>query len=377
LQRLDSNGVAQWANCGILVDGHSQDTWITDYDMKVDAQDCAIIAVNDTRTDPNRNIYAYRVNSEGQMLWGADGLTLSDNNDFEPGPLIAVTSGGNVAFAWQEAQSTRSVINVRKVTAMGADVWNPSTITMSIPSGYGLSIPRIVAADSDAVIVEYLVQTGPNFMSPRDIYVQKFDSMGTALWGDGLPISVVGQLGIQMFPDLMADGAGGAYCYWYDAHDNNHHHVYVQHILHDGTMAWTINGVQASMSSTEIEMSPTLARVPGTGDVMLFYMTANPDQTLWGLGGQKIDSTGQRIWTDDGYDYATLNGQQRFDVLALPEANGATVVYFEFTPGSAVNLLVKGFRVDAEGNAAWFPSPRDLCSVVAGKGYLVGSEKVV
>jgi hypothetical protein len=145
LQRLNADGVPQWTNpCGILITNHPQETWITDWDIAVDLEDHCIIAVNDIRAGGDWDIYGYRISPAGEFVWGVDGIALSDNMNFEATPIVTVTSGGNITFAWQEETPLGMVVNLRKLTTAGADVYTAGTITLS--SQFAVSIPRMAAA---------------------------------------------------------------------------------------------------------------------------------------------------------------------------------------------------------------------------------------
>jgi hypothetical protein len=371
LQRVNADGVVLWQHNGLLVNGHPQETWITDYDMTVDESDHAIIVVNDIRNGADRDIYAYRVSPDGNPVWGPDGITISDNNDFEPDPRVAVTIDGNIVVAWQQAGAT-SMINLRKLTAAGADVWTPAVITMTAP--FGLSIPRVVAAEDDAVILQYLIARGSGMYAPKHIKAVKFDVMGNAMWPDtGVMISSAGGIGPQMKPDLIADGAGGAYSFWYDSHESNQLHAYAQHVLTTGARVWETNGVKLSQSAAELQMSPSLAALPGTDLVAVFYEVTDLNQNLRGVGGQALNDQGQRMWGQNGLNYVPLGSQVRFFIRALPMPAGVAVVYLENTPGSIINSLVKAFRLNADGIPEWTESPRTLCSIVSEKGRLTAT----
>jgi hypothetical protein len=367
LQRLNANGVPQWTQGGLLISNHPQDTWITDYDMTVDSADHAIIAINDIRSGDDWDIYAYRISPTGQSVWGADGLTMSDNDDFEPEPRVIVTSGGNIAVAWMEETAITTVVNVRKVTPAGVDVWTPARITLTGPNG--LSIPRIAAAENDAVIVQYLWHTGSQYWMPRHIYAQKFDSAGHAMWPDtGVVISDTTGIGIQMKPNIVPDRAGGAYSFWYDTRDNNHH-VYVQHVLSNGTMAWTHNGVVVSTLASEMQMDPSLTVLPGADGVATFYMTSDLSQSNWGVGGQRLSANGARQWGESGLDVVPLGQQQRSFVLTFAQGDQAAVTYLEDFEGSVVNTRLMAFAVNIAGQQVWTPSPVTMCNVQSGKGH--------
>jgi len=364
MQYLDADGVIQWEQNGLLISDNPQATWLTDYSLTVDHDDNAIVTFNDTRAGDDWDIYAYRISPAGDFLWGVDGLTLSANDGFEPFPQVTVTSSGNMVFAWPEEY----MIHFRKVNPAGEDMWDPPTITLT--STHGLSVPRIVAAENDGVILQVLNAAGPNYWDPKHIYVHKFDSLGTALWGDdGVAVSTAGGIAVYMFPNLADDGNGGAYSYWYDTR-NMDHHVYAQHVLSDGSVAWTANGVQTCLTSSQLQMSPALSRLGETGDVLVFYNATNMNQTQVGIQGQRISSEGIRQWTDDGVILAPLSNQSRWDIQAHAIEDGAVVTYFDTPIGDYNNSYVKAIRVDEAGVQVWDTSPTYMSSYLGDKVHL-------
>jgi hypothetical protein len=367
LQRLNADGEIMWAQNGLLISNHAQATWLTDYSLTVDHEDHAVVVFNDIRSGDDWDIYAYRISPTGRFVWGDDGLTLSANDGFEPFPQVAVTSSGNIAFAWQDDE----VIHLRKVTPDGGDCWNPPTITLT--GDFGLSIPRLTIGDNDEVILQVLARIGPNFYDPKYIYAHKFDSLGTALWGvHGALISSAGGIAIYMFPSITSDGNGGAYSYWYDTR-HVIHHAYVQHVLSDGTIDWTANGVCVRSAPYELQMDIALACLPATGDVLAFYIATGTNQARNGIQGQKINAAGERQWTDDGIELVPLADLVIMGIQAFAYEDGAIITYFETPVGDMVNSYVKAMRVDGNGDQVWATSPVIMCSHLSMKLHLNAS----
>jgi hypothetical protein len=361
LQRLNGEGTAQWAEDGLLISDHPQESWLTDYDLAVDSADHAIIALNDIRAGGDWDIYAYRISPSGEFIWGANGVTISDNAGFEPDPRVVVTPAGNVVIGWQE----ENMVHLRKLTPEGADFWNPATKTLT--SMYGLSIPRLAIAGNDDVILQLLVSQGPNYYDPKHLYAHKFDAVGNPLWGSGgVRVQNAGGFGPQMRPAIVTDGAGGAFSYWYD--DRTVLHAYAQHINSDGTMAWTVNGVVVSTTS-DLQMNPSLVHIPATGDVMLFYENTNSLQTIGGVYGQKINSMGVRQWGNGGIAFVPMSAEARMLIRVNLVENDAVVAYLENPTGDFVNTRLKAMRVDGAGSQVWDPSPVTMASVISQKGY--------
>src|SRR4030095_7832638 len=99
-QRLDAAGVEQWPHGGILVSANPQSTSLVDWDLICDSQDHCVLTFTDTRAGGDLDVYAYRIAPNGAFVWGNNGMTLSNNGDYEPSPRVCETSGGLFAFAW-------------------------------------------------------------------------------------------------------------------------------------------------------------------------------------------------------------------------------------------------------------------------------------
>jgi hypothetical protein len=365
LQRLDSQGNPVWAHNGLLISHHTQNSWITDWDLGVDPTNSAIIAVNDIRIDPNWDIYAYRISPDGDFLWGPDGIALSafGNSDFEADPRVAISGEGNVLIAWQGMGTNGyAAVKIRKLTLDGTDVWSPSTI--AIGSTYGNYFPRIVPADNDGVITSYVVKQGSSMYAARHIYMQKYDASGVAQWtAGGVPVYVGNGVGMVEKPFLLADSLDGAFCTWDDSRQGTSaQHTWAQHILTDGTAAWTVNGVQLDMNASRMQLDPTASRVAGLQDLILFYLETDPNQTVFSVGYQRISSAGTRLWTNNGIMYAPLDARQELNISSFALGEGAVVVFAQYLVGGAGNSDIEAIRVDGNGANVWATSPVIMCS---------------
>ncbi len=362
LQRLDVDGVPQWANpCGILISDHPQDTWLTDWDIAVDVADNCILAINDIRNGADRDITVYSIGPQQEFLWGPDGIALSNNDGFEPDPRILPMENGDVVFAWQEEDS----IHIRKLDSEGHDAFeNSATITFT--QANGVSIPRLAALDNNGFALSYLAQQGTQFSSPRYLYVRSYNDDGSARWVEqGIEIMNQSGIGIQMRPDLVSDGAGGVYVYWYDARGNVHH-CYVQHIENDGLAHWTANGVSVDASASELQMSPSAVNT-GLG-IVIFYQSSNTNQSQGGLQAQYLNADGQAQWGANGVVIAPLSAEPCFNVRAFVQNGNYAVFYSQYAPGSQLNTLLRASQLNEAGQSTWTPAIKLLCSVSSEKG---------
>ena len=371
IQYLDPAGVPQLGNNGLLVSNHTQDTWITDWDMAVDQNDHAILAINDIRAGGDWDIYGYSVSTDGTFNWGIDGITLSNNAYFEPTPQVMTANDGNIYFAWQQETDDGYVINVYKVSPAGQDMWIPATITLS--SEFGLSIPRLAPTNDGGFLLQYLVAQGGGFPTPNHLYIQRFNASGVPQWETaGVGLNVAGGFGFAPLPNLVSDGNNGAVSFWYDSRTMQNH-VYLERINGLGNVSWTRDGVLAS-TANELQTSPAIAFNPATSNTTVFYQTSNTGQTASGLGAQLFNAAGERQWTDNGIALVPLSTQQQYLLQAFPQSDGtAVVVYLEYVAGSAVNALLKAIKLDDQGSMVWGSTATVLASTPSSKGHLAAS----
>lgn len=373
IQYLNNAGIPQLGVNGLLVSSHTQETWITDWDMTVDQGDNAILAINDIRSGGDWDIYGYSISTTGTFNWGADGKALSDNTWFEPTPRVITASDGNIYFTWQQESDAGYVVNVRKVSPDGVDLWNPVMITLT--SNFGLSIPRLAPTNDGGFLLQYLVAQSGGFPTPNHLYIQRYNADGMAQWqAAGVGLNTAGGFGFAPLPNLVSDGNDGAISYWYDSRTMQNH-VYVQRIDSSGTVLWTSNGILAS-TATELQTSPALAFIPSTGNTFVFYQTSNTGQTASGVGAQMFNAEGVRQWSDDGIALVALSNQQQYLLQAAPQPDGsAVVVYLEYLAGSAINSNLKAIKVNTAGTTVWGQIATVMASTASQKGHLAATHR--
>src|SRR6185295_14104037 len=77
---------------------------------------------------------------------------------------------------------------------------------------------------------------------PGDIYVQRMDGAGNALWGaSGIAICVAANL--QQLPQIVSDDQGGAIVVWQDDRSDPNGDIYAQRVNSSGAPLWFPGGV--------------------------------------------------------------------------------------------------------------------------------------
>jgi hypothetical protein len=369
LQRLDAQGNPLWVTNGILISSHPQMSWLTDWDMTVDNANHAILTFQDIRNGGNNNVVAYRISPTGSFVWGADGIALSNSTAFNAAPKVCATSVGNAVFAWQ----ADDVTIIQKVSPSGSLMWGSAGITLSGSEQY--TWPQLLPVGSDDVILKYFLDTGTFPALTRNVYAQRYNSSGTAVWSTPTTVTNLGGLTAwtQVLP-FISDGADGFYIAWHDQRygSGSPPKVYVQHVNSGGQAVFTANGVEVSSSSYMLT-DAGLALPPGSTSVYVFYNEIEPMfQNQWGVSGQKISSTGAKQWGNNGISVVPVSGTQVYQVDARKSPTDVVLFYEEYVDN--VNIILKAKRLDASGTGLWSPAIKEISSVVSEKVHPVVNE---
>jgi hypothetical protein len=369
MQRLDAQGNELWATNGILISDNPQMTWLTDWDMTADNANHAILTFQDVRNGDN-DVVAYRISPSGSFVWGDNGIELSSGPAFDASPKVTVTAAGNAVFAWQ----ADDVIILQKVSPTGSLMWGSDGITLST-TGITFSWPQLLPVGTDEVILKYFQDTGTFPSITRNIYAQRYDASGNPVWAS--PTVVTGLGGIVAWTQVLPfenDGSDGFYIAWHDQRygPSSPSKVYVQHINSSGQAVFTTNGVEVSGSSYMLDEAK-LARPEGSSDIYVFYDEIEPlFQSDFGISGQKISSTGAKLWGPNGLTIIPVSGVQTYIVDARKSPADMAVFYEEYVDN--VNIILKAARVDTDGNMVWPSGSVNISTVVSSKVHPVVNE---
>jgi len=364
LQRLDRDGNTMWPQNGILVSNKPQDTWITDYDLTVDPSGYAVITFADIRTGQS-NPVGYRVSPDGDMMWGANGIMLADDSNFDPSPKVCTTTQGNSVFAWESCPDSGDyVVKLQKISPDGNLLWGAG-ITLS-QSGVDLTVPFLQPADDDNVYLIWHTETGPYYAPNRGLYVQKLDANGTFMWASNAEIYAPVTEGPVVYLKMCRDDAGGIVFAWYRSIDISHFYSYVQHMAADGTVTMPADGVQTSTSSMRLHMYPAPAFLPQTQEIVVFFSEQDSNQVMRGMYAQKLDLQGNRLWGDEGIELIGLSDNDYLLFSADGKDNKAICIYQAAVFGS-MDAKMQAVMLDDQGDFVWPEQFIDLSSVQSEK----------
>ncbi|MFA4948298.1 MAG: hypothetical protein WC674_07310, partial [Candidatus Krumholzibacteriia bacterium] len=284
-QRVDGTGTPRWAEYGIPI-------CTADYAQNAprivpDGAGGAIILWADYRTG-QYNIYAQRVNADGDTLWAADGIPIDTSKGDQWG-LEAVPDGeGGAYLAWLDSRNGFGDVYAQRIDVDGNVLWGPGVPICSV-SSWASNIRLAAASGGGACIAWFDYRDWYN-----DIYAQKIDQDGVTAWENN-GIQVCPESWNKYGPQIADDGDGGAIVAWYD--ERNYYEVYAQRIDSGGNRAWAELGVLVFPSYGD---SDVRIISDGSGGAIVgldIYWDENLPNDIY---AQRLDHDGNPLWGPKG-----------------------------------------------------------------------------
>lgn len=347
LQKTDLYGNIKFGPTGLLISNHTSDTWVTDFGLAVDNDTCAVVALQDIRTGSSE-AYAYRISPNGVKLWGNDGIRLTNSSAADYSPMVTITTEGNAVITWEESSSFERVI-MQKISPSGQKLWGDGVILQG--SNQNNVFPRTFSAPDDKVFLLWF-KKGTGLYDPKYLYAQKFNADGTKAWASDMPVYVGS--GVSMIPSIsyVNDLSGGFYVAWYDDRNNDlHYSTFIQYLNDMGEPQFTVNGIEAIVNNSNHHTYPSITLSPDGNDLYVFVVEMDGNQNNRGLYGQRLSSSGQRLWANSGKMFIGLSSLDVGMLTAQMADTNVVVVYFK-NSGSGSDQ-VKAMKVDKNGSYLW------------------------
>src|SRR5262245_49121948 len=304
-QHVAANGTVTWTTNGNLVCGAAGEQ--TEPMIAPDGTGGAIVVWVDHRADTS-DIYAQRISVEGDTVWTAGAVPISNLAGDQQSPTIFPDGSGGAFVAWADAD-----IHAQRIAADGTPQWAANGVDVCTAANVQ-STPQLISDGGSGAIIAW-DDLRSIATSGHDIYTQRLGSDGTAVWafngvpvvtepGDQTPfkmipdgtggclfafaqgdiygqrISSVGTRpspwpaagvvlcnaqGVQETPVLCPDGSGGAIVAWADLRDSatNDDDIYATRVDANGHVAGAlaVDAQQIAYLSLTIEPNPAVASV--------------------------------------------------------------------------------------------------------------------
>jgi hypothetical protein len=349
-QRVDADGIVHWTANGVAV-CLAANTQSLPKSVS-DGSGGAVIAWQDYRSGTS-DIYAQRVNGNGEALWTTDGVPLCAAGNNQVYPVISSDGSGGAIIAWQDYRSGNTDIYAGRVDGSGTVVWTPDGVAVCAAADAQTSC-QLTEDGSGGAIVAWRDNRSGN----TDIYAQRVNAGGEVQWtADGVVVCAAEN--IQYYPGLISNGSGGAFVTWQDYRGGTYPDIYAQEVSASGEDQWATNGV-AVCAGRYSQVFPVIAP-DGSGGMIITWQ----DRRAGGYGelfAQRMNASGAAQWIADGVGICTAPNTQANPGVTSDGSGGAIIAWQDRRSGTNNDIYTQ--RADADGVPRWTASGVAICAAV-------------
>ena len=326
-QRVNSNGVIQWAVNGYAVctaDGNQLYP-----ELVSDGSGGAIIIWTDTRSG-NSDIYAQRVNSSGTAQWTVNGVAICTATGEQVSPMLISDGSGGAIIAWRDARSGTNDIYAQRVNSSGTAQWTVNGVVICSATSEQYD-SRMSSDNAGGAIVTWYDYRN---LADGNIYAQRINSSGAVQWtANGIAICTQSPAN-QQTPRITSDGSNGAIITWVDPRNDGNGDIYAQKINGSGTVQWTTNGVGVCTASNNQARMEILG--DGNGGATIIW----DDDLAANIGAQKLNSSGVAQWESNGIWVCNASGSQHRGHL-VSDGSGNLIVVWDDDRNGSLNIYAQ------------------------------------
>ena len=223
VNKVNANGGIDWVTNGIAICSLTTNQRFPQ--IVTGGKGGVIIVWEDYRNGNYSNLYAQKVDEDGNIQWTADGVPVAPVALHQIRHNLLSDGSGGAFVTWQYSSN---IVCTQRIDSSGVYQW--ATEGVGVSNRNAQMYPQITTDAGTGAIITW-------FTYDVDIFAQRVDSAGTVLWGaSGSSISV--DPSGQGAPQIVADGIGGAII----ASDNSRNSatnsidIYAQRISGNGTL---------------------------------------------------------------------------------------------------------------------------------------------
>jgi hypothetical protein len=232
-QRIDGNGVQQWKVVpqpgqilpdslnGFPIYGVAGFEFTREQrvpELTLDGTGGVIVACEDARANLSYDITAQRLDGAGTQLWGFSGIIVSNATNDQRYPVLCSDGAGGAIVTWHDYRrglNSDTDIFAQRVNALGAPQWTANGVSLCNQPGNQL-YPSVVADGAGGAVVCWYDERG----TTPNLYAQRVNSAGAAQFAAN-GVQICGTPYGPYAHSLIPDGTGGGIVAWQDGRTTN------------------------------------------------------------------------------------------------------------------------------------------------------------
>jgi hypothetical protein len=331
--------------------------------LVTDGAQGALMFWQDARNGSNYDIYGQRINSSGGIPsssnWVANGNPISTVTGNQYTPVAVSDRAGGAIIVWQDGRQGGGNYDIyaQRVDGDGNRLWAPAGVPVCVAANNQIN-PSIVADGSGGAYIAWQDYRKGN---EYDIYVQHLTASGaigpdTRWTTNGVGVCVA--TNSQFYPVLAGDGAGGVFVTWQDFRTGGDNHIYAQHLSATAVVVanWPVNGTPVCQAQYS-QYFPVVASDGATGLFVAWqdYRTGTTNH----IYAQHL-TAGNTVWVNDGVPISTASNGQFAPQIAHDGAGGAFITWYD-SRGSTNDVYIQQVNNAGVLNPVWDRDGLGIC----------------
>jgi hypothetical protein len=351
-QKISNNGKLLWPRDGIRICNTESDQY--NPELVDDDDGGALIVWEDTRSGIT-NIYAQRIDPDGNLLWDGSGIRLCLADGSEISPKLSKDSKGGAIVAWQDSRKSEDLFNIyaQRIGNNGSLLWRVDGVPVKSSDGTQTDM-SIDSDDKDGAVITW-EQYRRNLNTP-DIYAQKINGDGDVMWTNtGLTVCKAPES--QKQPDIAVNNE--IVIAWEDNGGGNYD-IYSQKLGKDGTIAWPCDGVPVC-TEPHTQINPKVI-TDGSGGAI--YVWEDYRNSNWDIYTQRLNSAGKQMWLKFGVAVCTAEGTQYSPQLVKSNDQSTIITWEDYRNNKSYNIYAQ--KINWNGEILWKNDGVPLCLTEGG-----------
>ncbi|MBI3521338.1 MAG: T9SS type A sorting domain-containing protein [Bacteroidetes bacterium] len=194
-----------------------------------------------------------------------------------------------------------------------------------------------------------------NTTGSSDIYAQRLKSNGYAKWtGNG--VAVCTNTSTQKSVAITEGGIDGSAIITWEDNRNGNYDIYAQKIDSSGNVLWTIDGI-AVCNKTTNQRDPAIVSDNAGGAIIVWEDSVN---FYWDIYAQHISSSGSVLWTSTGVAICNSPNTQTNPRIDVNGAGGAIITWQD--KRGNVDYDIYAQAINASGTTQWTSNGVAICT---------------
>lgn len=346
MQRIDSTGNLLWSSEGRLVCGAEEHQFVTQL-----VEDCAggaILCWLDTRNSSDYDLYAQRVDENGNLLWG-DGVIVCDALGSQFLPYCISDGHSGLLIAWQDYRGSDNDIYIQRLDSLGNNYWQPNGLPICVFSKRQ-DKPMLISLGND----HFLILWEDTRNGDTDIYGQHFDLNSNLYW-ESNGKKLISFPAFQSQPNAVAVDDSNFLILWEDCR-NSDLDLYAQKFDWQGIAQFDSNGIAIAVAPNYQRNVQVVA--DGYGGSYVCWEDARPHFIRIKIQGQHLDASGNKLWGTEGI-VITTEGAWRYHNPRMV-VNDVSGVIIQWSRMNSEQIYAQS--LDSLGNFLWSQYGVPVCA---------------